>query len=163
MQEHPTDWTFRTVSLGAEKGPECFENNLWQERTWDGSRPGPGSFGLTVTVPAGCWVRCTGSRWPQRPRGFSSLTAGAGQPESGAPWSQQPRSGAGFFPEATPPADWCCTLDTGREGPVTPVLLLHWDELTRGFLLQPSCRQCYHSPPPDSLTWARAWQVLGTQ
>ena len=83
-----------------------------------------------VTIPAGCWGQCTGSRWPRRPQGFSSLTAGAGLPGSEVPWSEQLRSGAGFFLEATPPADLCCTLDTGRVSSVKPVFPLHGDEYT---------------------------------
>lgn len=67
-----------------------------------------------VTVPAGCWGRCTGSRWPQRPRGFSSLAARAGLLGSEVPWFELLHSGAGFFPEAIPQAGLCCTLDRGK-------------------------------------------------
>lgn len=86
--------------------------NRWEQK-W-GSPQVPGPQRPRIAVPAECWGRYTDSRWPLRPREFSSLTAGAGLPGSEAPWSALLHSGEGFFLEATLQVGLCCTLAIGK-------------------------------------------------
>lgn len=130
----------------------------------NGSQPGPESLWLTVTIPAGCWGQCTGSRWPQHPRGFSSLTAGAGQPESGVPWSQQLHSGGRFLPRShssswlmlylrhrkRAPCDACLSCFTGTSTPC-------------GFLLAAQMPLVLSLSSSWFSHVGKRWQVHGTQ
>jgi hypothetical protein len=120
-----------TDQSGLQQLPNCslkagsttLENNPQGRRDPDGrQRP-------TMAVPAGCWERCTESRWPLRPPEFSFSTAGAEQPGSAVPWSQLPRSAEGFFPEATPQVDLCCTLVTSNKWAVLSPNALGWGHL----------------------------------
>lgn len=119
--------TASVVSLGAQKGRR---STMDTHTSCQGEQPRKGrrAVGCQGHIPAGCWARCTGSRWPPHPLGFSSLTAGVELLGSEAPESGQLRSAEGSFPEATPPVGLYCTLIQAKVSGVRPVLPTCWDE-----------------------------------